>query len=174
VGAAGGGYLAVNNSTPAVSEPPAQVQPAPAMEPPASTVTLQPNKPEPAMEVPPPTPQVVPSPQKPAIVVKTPKVPPPSDPPLLTSKGPEEEVALMERAHRAMRGGDARSALTLVGEHEKVWADGLLVQEREVIAIEALVKLGRDAQARERAQRFHRKFPTSSHRLRVEAILERK
>jgi hypothetical protein len=35
------------------------------------------------------------------------------------------------------------------------------VQEREVIAIRALLLLGRDAEAKARAERFHRRYPDS-------------
>jgi outer membrane protein assembly factor BamD (BamD/ComL family) len=47
----------------------------------------------------------------------------------------------------------------------------MLVQEREVIAIEALVKTGRKEDARTRADRFKTRFPGSSHTRRLDALL---
>jgi hypothetical protein len=42
-----------------------------------------------------------------------------------------------------------------------------LAQEREVIAIEALSKLGRADDARSRAGRFEQQYPNSAHRRKV-------
>jgi hypothetical protein len=46
-----------------------------------------------------------------------------------------------------------------------------LAQEREVICVEALVRLHRDAEARQRAQRFARDFPNSPHWPRIESFV---
>lgn len=87
-------------------------------------------------------------------------------------EGPEAEVKLLERAQDALRGRPAE-ALALSQEHARRFPRGMLGQEREVIAIEALAKLGRTDEARARADRFRARFPGSSHARRIDAILGR-
>ena len=48
----------------------------------------------------------------------------------------------------------------------------MLAQERAVIAVEALVKTGRTAEAKMRAEKFKARFPGSSHARRIDALLE--
>ena len=48
-----------------------------------------------------------------------------------------------------------------------------LAQEREMLAIEALVKTGRGGDARMKAVLFREKYPTSSHLLRLDALVGR-
>ena len=50
-------------------------------------------------------------------------------------------------------------------------AHGTFEQEREVLAIEALVRLGRGAEARARASAFTSAFPQSAHRRRIAVLL---
>jgi hypothetical protein len=47
----------------------------------------------------------------------------------------------------------------------------MLAQEREVIAVEALEKLGRTAEADRRAQAFARAYPGSSHLPRLSTLV---
>jgi outer membrane protein assembly factor BamD (BamD/ComL family) len=79
-------------------------------------------------------------------------------------------VKLLERAQDALRSRPAE-ALALCNEHTQRFPGGMLVQEREVIAIEALVKTGRKEDARKRADRFKTRFPGSSHTRRLDALL---
>jgi len=81
------------------------------------------------------------------------------------------ELSLLARAQASLA-GDPLGAHTLVKEHERTFPRGVLVQEREVIAIDALLRLGQEDQARARAERFHRAFPTSAHRRRVDVLLD--
>jgi TolA-binding protein len=83
----------------------------------------------------------------------------------------EDELSLIQRAHAALRSGQAASALELTQEHAKTYPRGVLGQEREVIAVEALQRLGRYGEARSRGDAFLRVFPKSSHARRVRAIL---
>ena len=85
-------------------------------------------------------------------------------------EGPQAEVKLLERAQDALRSRPAE-ALALCTDHVKRFPSGMLVQEREVIAIEALVKTGRKDEARARADRFKARFPGSSHTRRLETLL---
>jgi outer membrane protein assembly factor BamD (BamD/ComL family) len=80
--------------------------------------------------------------------------------------GLRDELTLMERAQHALP-DDPSGALALVEEHERRFGDLLLAQEREVIAVAALSKLGRAREARARAERFIRQFPDSAHVARV-------
>jgi hypothetical protein len=77
------------------------------------------------------------------------------------------EAGLLERAQAALEHRPAE-ALRLSGEHEARFPQGALVQEREVIAIEALNRLGRTAAAQARAARFERRFRGSVHQPRLE------
>jgi hypothetical protein len=85
-------------------------------------------------------------------------------------ESPEAEVKLLGRAQDALR-SRPDEALALCGEHARRFPAGGLVQEREVIAIEALVKTGRSDEARARADRFKARFPGSTHTRRIETIL---
>ncbi len=79
----------------------------------------------------------------------------------------EREVDLLQRARAA---GPAE-ALAIVREHEQRFPDGALVQEREVIAVGALIGLGRASEARARAARFVERFPRSAYRPRIDALV---
>ncbi len=81
-----------------------------------------------------------------------------------------DEIALLARAHDALSGDPARS-LALCKEHEGRFAGGHFAQEREAVAIEALVYLGRKAEARRRWDDFQRRYPSSSHRVHLQSLL---
>jgi hypothetical protein len=88
-----------------------------------------------------------------------------------TSKAPRDrnpsEATLLEQARRALANNPAQ-ALALTHRHQALYPQGLLAQEREVIAIEALRRLGQGSKASERATGFERKYPDSAHRRTVE------
>jgi outer membrane protein assembly factor BamD (BamD/ComL family) len=77
---------------------------------------------------------------------------------------------LLESAQDALA-SSPESALSLAERHATRFPHGSLAQEREVIAIEALLRLGRGDAARVRADRFYRAFPRSAHRARIENLL---
>jgi hypothetical protein len=81
-------------------------------------------------------------------------------------------VELLQRAQDALR-SNSSSALSIANEHRKAYPDGLLAQEREVIAVEALEKLGRGAEAEQRATAFVRRHPGSSHISRLSTLVGR-
>jgi hypothetical protein len=66
---------------------------------------------------------------------------------------------------------DPKAALVLLGEHERSFPHGDFVQEREMLAIEALQATGQRRAARQRASHFLRRFPDSSHIPRLELLL---
>lgn len=84
---------------------------------------------------------------------------------------PAEEVKMLERAQDALRGGRHAEALSLCSEHAKSFPNGMLAQEREVIAVEALMKTGRASEAKARAEKFKTRFPGSSHTRRIDALV---
>jgi len=83
-----------------------------------------------------------------------------------------DELGLLARAQAAL-GTDPGHALALSGDHERIFTRGALAQEREVIVIDALLRLGRTAEASARAARFHQQFPGSVHGRRVDVLLGR-
>jgi hypothetical protein len=72
------------------------------------------------------------------------------------------ELELLQRANAALKGQPAQ-ALALAFEHRQLFPAGNLGQEREVIAIKALVALGDSARARESLARFESVYPRSAH-----------
>ncbi len=84
-----------------------------------------------------------------------------------------DDVMLVDAADTELRAGNPARALAIAREHEQRCPAGALVQERERIAIEALVQLGRIDQARVRTRAFEERFPSSPHVRRVRQILER-
>lgn len=87
-----------------------------------------------------------------------------------TTPSAEREIALVARAQDALHGDPAR-ALALSDEHASTYPAGAFGQEREAVAIEALVALGRRAEAERRLSAFVARHPTSSHRVHLESLL---
>ncbi len=83
---------------------------------------------------------------------------------------PDAEVRLLHRAQDSLR-GESLQALAICDEHGRRFPNGLLSQEREVIAIEALTRLGRLDDAKTRARRFRKANPSSSHLGRIEVLV---
>ncbi|WP_437532014.1 hypothetical protein WME79_03800 [Sorangium sp. So ce726] len=81
----------------------------------------------------------------------------------------ETEIQLLHRAQDAL-GTDPGSALALTVEHARRFPAGALAQEREIIAIRALLALGRAAEARARAASLLDRFPGSAYRGRLESL----
>ena len=87
-----------------------------------------------------------------------------------SSPPPETEAALLSRAQAALA-SSPHDALTLTREHERTFMNGMLAPEREVIAIDALLRLGRSSEARARADRFLARSPHSAHARRVRVLI---
>ena len=87
-----------------------------------------------------------------------------------SADGADEELRLIGAAQSALPTDPARS-LTLVQEHERRFPDGQLAQEREVVAVSALWKSGRQDEARRRAERFASEHPRSTYVHRMRQIL---
>ncbi len=81
----------------------------------------------------------------------------------------ETEAALLQRARQALASDPSRS-LALVEQHRRLYPRGMLSQERELLAVKALVALGRADSARSRADAFVTAYPSSAYRDRVESV----
>ena len=105
---------------------------------------------------------VAPSAATKPVIVPTPSVSaPPPDPALDTS--------LVEEASRVVA-TQPDVALAKCAEHEKLFPKSSLAEERDRIAIEALVHLHRDAEARTRAATFAKRYPGSAYQRRIDAL----
>lgn len=74
----------------------------------------------------------------------------------------------MQEAVRAFERGDVRNASTALEAHERAFAEGRLVGEREVLTVRILVSEGRLNEARDRVRTFLRSHPDSPFRAQLE------
>lgn len=135
----------------------------------AATESLPPRQSQPTSRAPAPTPT-------PSTVPSQPIPTPATKPSSALGKAPpraagQDEVELIGQARARMQSAPAE-ALRLAAEHGRLFPSGVLVQERELIAIESLERLGRTAEAKARAQRFATRFPGSAHLPRLKRLLE--
>jgi hypothetical protein len=86
------------------------------------------------------------------------------------AEDPGDELALLEDARRSLASDPART-LALADAHAKRFREPALAQERERLAIDALVRLGRTAEAETRAKAFEATYPHSAHLARVRALV---
>lgn len=77
-----------------------------------------------------------------------------------------DEVTLLQQARRNAS-SDAKVALQFLEEHKRLYPQGTLSPEREVLAIELLRALGRDRDAEQRARAFQQQYPGSVYTPRV-------
>jgi hypothetical protein len=85
---------------------------------------------------------------------------------------PDAELTLLKQAEATLD-RDPASALVLAEQHAKLYPRGLFAQEREILAIEALLKLRQRSTALVRAKDFALLYPESPHTRRVRSLLER-
>jgi hypothetical protein len=85
----------------------------------------------------------------------------PSEESTRAGSGLAAERALLDVARAALARGSAAEALEATTRHEHDYPAGLLVEEREAIAIRALAALGRRDEANARADAFAQRFPRS-------------
>lgn len=81
------------------------------------------------------------------------------------------EVALLRDAQLALRSSPSE-ALALTEQHRALFARGAMIQERELIAISALARLGRHSAVLARAAQFERDFPNSPYRKQINALAQ--
>jgi hypothetical protein len=71
------------------------------------------------------------------------------------------ERALLDEARSALIQGEAAGAIERLERHRRTFANPILDEERDAMEVEALVKAGRDNEARARADAFRKRSPTS-------------
>jgi hypothetical protein len=138
------------------SEPEPEPEPEPESEPavPASRVgTSSPPRSPPAEE----------APERPYTIERTKAKP-------KTEVVKASEVEIVEKARGALAASQWKNALAGAIEHAKQYPDGVLAEEREAIAVEALTRLGRADAARDRLGSFLRRYPRSSYRRHLEGL----
>jgi hypothetical protein len=112
-----------------------------------------------------PVPVVTERPAAPSAVTATPVAP--AVPPAL-----DTEARRVAAARALTRAGRPREALASLDAIARDLPNGELVQEREALAIEALLTLGERAEARRRAASFLQRFPGSPHSAAARRALE--
>lgn len=171
---AGGSFQAgrvfEREQAPVRSEEPMAMRPSPAPEP--ARVEAAPTPPPPPapteapVEAAAPRANAAPAPRVPR--AKTPESPAPTS----EARAPmDEELALLESAYHSLQSGDAAGALAEAEKHAARFPTGALAQEREVLAIDALVRMGRRDEAGARAEAFRARYPTSTHWIRIQGLL---
>jgi hypothetical protein len=81
----------------------------------------------------------------------------------------ESEADLLRRARRALA-TDATAAFALASEHQTAYPRGALVLEREVVAIDALLRLGRTTEAQARRAELETSYPNTLYRERIDRL----
>ena len=81
------------------------------------------------------------------------------------------ERGVLDPARLALAAGEPARALEQVRQHGREFPNGILSEEREAIAINALVALGYDEQASKRAASFRTRYPNSLMTYSVDAAL---
>src|SRR5262249_31604551 len=81
------------------------------------------------------------------------------------------ELALLQRSRAALR-RDPAAALALAEQHARAYPHGMFAQEREVLAIEALLRTHARPGALQRAQTFVIGPPDSPYAVRIRALLD--
>jgi hypothetical protein len=101
-------------------------------------------------------------------------IPLPSSPPVKETNAravasarelPTESTLLLDARNALSQ--DPSRALRITQEHARLYPGGVLTQEREVIAIDALRRLGRMDLAQKRSSEFEKKYPGSVHRSKI-------
>jgi hypothetical protein len=96
-----------------------------------------------------------------------PSAPRPSEPRRSHAAPSASELELVQRAEAALA-SDPRRALDIAGEHLRIFPSGEFLQEREVIAVDALARLGRKDESLRRARALIERFPRTPYATRLE------
>jgi hypothetical protein len=82
------------------------------------------------------------------------------------------ERMLLDEARGALVQGDPNRALGRIEQHRRTFASPILGEERDAMEVEALMKAGRTAEARAKADAFGRRTPNSLFLPAVESAIE--
>jgi hypothetical protein len=88
-----------------------------------------------------------------------------------TDRGLGRERALLDQARASLVGGDPGRALAALDRHRRLFPEGHLEEERDVLRVRALLGAGRTKEAQTEAGRFLRKHPASLFRPAVEEAI---
>ncbi|WP_437744048.1 tetratricopeptide repeat protein [Sorangium sp. So ce1504] len=155
----GGGYWALSSSGEAPAPPRAAApERAPAEVPQAPVTPVEEPKalPEPPLNIPT---EVEPT--------RRPSGPKPTETDLLRA-----ESALLTEARAKLRSGDVAGATALLERLRAQFPNGVLRQEREVLAIDVLAARGNAQEAKRRAQAFVKQYPKSPHSAKLRRFLD--
>jgi hypothetical protein len=114
------------------------------------------------VEVAPPVPAEEPA-LPPSVTVESAPAPPALPAPVPPAGKPPSEASLIRAARAALPSGTSQ-ARRLLERHRRLYPQGQLVQEREVLWIEVLEREGRGDEASARAAAFRQQNPESAHR----------
>ncbi|MGK3989891.1 tetratricopeptide repeat protein [Sorangium sp. So ce136] len=158
--ALGGGYWALSPSaeSPAPTRAPGPEQ-APAVAPQAPVASAAEPAPRPE-----PRPEDVPFEGEPR---RRPSGPKPTETDLLRA-----ESALLMEARAALRSRDVAAAAAILERLRAQFPNGVLRQEREVLAIDVLAARGNAQEAKRRAQAFIKQHPESPHSAKLKRLLD--
>jgi hypothetical protein len=98
----------------------------------------------------------------------------PQQPETATSPAPASptEASLLLKARRTLD-RDPAEALMLTEEHARRFPAGSLAPEREILAVEALARLGRTTEARHRLDALRERFPNTANIARLESLIDK-
>jgi hypothetical protein len=126
------------------------------------------------------TASALPEPQPPSDATRSVPVSSPSAARLMPAEAPSVsedalagEAKLLNQAHAVMA-TDPHQALAIASEHAKRYPRGQLAAERELILVQALVKLGRTREAEARGRALRKSVPSSIYGERLDTILKAK
>ncbi|MEN9578757.1 MAG: hypothetical protein RJA70_1766 [Pseudomonadota bacterium] len=156
-GSVGSAEVTVETAAPSVSVTVTQRRPAPA----ASLAVERPSRAT--------TPPILSAPRAAEPVAPEPTLSAPALPSAAAPAAPKgvTELQLLAEARAALSKAP-KTALQLARRHQRDFPQGQLAQERDVILIEALGRLGENERAREQGREFEDKYPDSAHRRRVQ------
>jgi len=84
------------------------------------------------------------------------------------AKAPIDDLALIESAEAALRGGEPERALELLRRHEERFPRAPTAEERQALRVLALCAAGRQVEGRGARWAFLREHPRSAYRERIE------
>lgn len=159
---AGGGALWALNEAEPTAERPAK---APVETPTAQRPTARPE--------PTPAPIIEPAPVQAAEQAPAQAAEPPAEQarptPTRRARPKPQEPQILAAAIQALKGGDPKAALRALDRHRRLYPRGAQVEERERLAIKALLALGRVKAARHRLADFKARYPRALNLDRLEA-----
>ena len=165
--------VAVTAPEPPPPPPPPPPSPSPSPSPPPPPSPPPSPSPSPSLAPAPvaaPAPVLDPEPEARSPKPEAPFLAAPTRAPQIDPRRLAAEVALLDRA-RASLSSNPAATLAAVAEHARSFPDGVLLEETDLVHIEALFALGRTAEATALGRTFLSRYPSSPHARRVTSLL---